>query len=95
MMATSTASPTQHIVNYGRGVRRLVLTQPPHFRTGADIAPAGPTRAELTAVAALQCSGFARLEQTLRAGTTKATVSMPKQQAKKIRQVLEHHAGIA
>lgn len=85
----------QHLVNYGCSVRRLALTQPPGYRTGADIAPAGPTPAERMAVAALQCSGFTRLEQTIRAGTTKATVSTPKQkqQAKKIRQVLEHHAG--
>ena len=43
----------QHLIPRGRGVYRLPLTQPPHFRTGADIAPAGPTPAERAALYAL------------------------------------------
>lgn len=93
----SAASPTAiHLVPRGRGVFRLALTPPPHFRTGKEAAPAGPTPVERQAVAALRNSEFARLEQAFRHGTTKATVSTPKPQkqgAKKIRQVLEHHAG--
>ena len=90
------ANAAIHLVLCGRGVYRMTLTQPPGYRTGKEAAPAGPSVAERQAVATLRNSEFARLEQAFRYGTTKAPVSTPKPakvQAKKIRQVLEHHAG--
>ena len=90
-------NPTQHLIPRGRGVYRMALTQPPHYRTGKEAAPTGPSLAERQAVVALRNSEFARLEQAFRYGTTKAPVSTPKPakvQAKKIRQVYQHHAGI-
>ena len=88
---------TQHIIFHAKnGVMRKALTQPPHYRTG-QVPASGPTLAERQAASALQASEFARLEQAFRHGTTKAPVSTPKPakvRAKKIRQVLEHRAGI-
>lgn len=86
-----------HLVLCGRGVYRMALTQPPGYRTGKEAAPTGPSLAERQAVATLRNSEFERTGQAFRFGTTKAPVSTPKPakvQAKKIRQVLEHHAGI-
>jgi len=87
----------QHLVNYGRGVRRLTLTQPPHFRTGTtqSIADRTPSRIERDVIAAINNANVERTRRTMHLGL-RATVPTPKpqkQQAKKIRQVLEHQAG--
>lgn len=68
-----------HIILHAKnGVVRKALTQPPHYRSGKEAAPAGPSLAERQAVAALRNSEFARLEQAFRFGTTKAPVFTPK-----------------
>lgn len=85
MMATSTTSPSQHLALFGRGVRRLVLTQPPHFRTG--LLPAtDPSYAERLACAVLSESRADLARHLARTGVHAPVphLSPTKVQAKKI-----------
>lgn len=85
-----------HLVPQGSFFRRLALTQPPHFRTGKELGPTGPTPAERMAINAINNAIADRITQIGRHGIAYPvpTPKPKKQQAKKIRQVLEHHAGI-
>ena len=77
---------------------RRAFAQVPHFRTGTpSIVPAGPTEAERKAITAIANAQSDRITHLARNGITFPVGYLPdplKQQAKKIRQVLEHHAGI-